>query len=109
VSGLAYANSIAFTAGMMLLAFLARRRLGGLGMRSILLTFVKSILGSMPMAAVLVFFLRWKPELWMHGGSLGATLLIAAVVAACVILTLLMYIALRVPFLADLFNRRRMS
>jgi putative peptidoglycan lipid II flippase len=107
VSGLAYANSIAFTAGMILLVVLARRRLGLLGARQILATLGKSLLGSIPMAALLVLFVRWKPDLWVRGGSLGSTALIAATAAACIGLTILMYAALRVPYLTDLVRRRR--
>jgi putative peptidoglycan lipid II flippase len=107
VSGLAYANSIAFTAGMLALGVLARRRLGGIGMKAITFTLGKALVGSLPMAALLVLFRQWRPDLWMEGGSLKATLLIAAAVAASVGLTLLMYAALRVPFLTDLFRKRR--
>jgi putative peptidoglycan lipid II flippase len=109
VSGLAYANSIAFTAGMILLLVLARRRLGPLGARPILVTLGKAVLGSIPMAALLVGFLRWKPDLWVQGGSLRATGLIAAAAAACVGLTVLFYIVLRVPYLTDLVRWRRTS
>ena len=107
VSGLAYANSIAFTAGMVMLVILARRRLGPVGPRKILSTLGKSVLGSIPMAALLVGFRQWKPDIWVHGGSLRATVLIAAVCAACVGVTVLMYMALRVPYLTDLVRRRR--
>jgi putative peptidoglycan lipid II flippase len=107
VSGLAFANSIAFTAGVILLGALARRRLGGIGMRAILQTLGKSLLGSLPMAALLLFFLRWKPDLWIEGGTLGATAQIAAVVAVGVCLTMASYAVLRVPFLADLLKRRK--
>jgi len=62
VSGLAYANSIAFTVGMLFLAYLARRAPGGIGIRSIILTLGKSMLGSLPMAVLLVAFLSWKPD-----------------------------------------------
>jgi putative peptidoglycan lipid II flippase len=107
VSGLAYANTIAFTVGMILLIVLARRRLGGIGLRPIMATLAKSVLGSFPMAVLLILFLRWKPDLWMRGGSLRATAQIAAVVTACVGVTILMYVVLRVPYLADLLRRRR--
>jgi len=107
VSGLAYANSIAFTAGMILLVVLARRRLGPLGARQIFGTLGKSVLGSVPMAGLLVVFLRWKPELWVHGGSLRSTAIIAAATAGCVGVTILMYTALRVPYLTDLMRRKR--
>ncbi len=107
VSGLAYANSIAFAVGMVLLAVLARRRLGAIPARPILASLGRSVLGSLPMAALLAAFRLWKPDLWTRGGSLRATALIAAVMAACVGLTVLMYVILRVPFLADLVRRRR--
>jgi putative peptidoglycan lipid II flippase len=107
VSGLAYANSIAFTVGMVFLAFLARGRLGGIGLRSIVVTLGKSVTGSLPMTAVLAAFLIWKPDLWVHGGSLRATALIAAVVLVGAGLTVVMYVLLRVPFLADLLAHRR--
>ncbi len=107
VSGLAYANSIAFTAGMVLLIVLARRRLGGIGLRPILVTIGKSLLGSLPMAALLIAFLRWKPDLWVHGGRLAATAQIAGVAALGILVTLGMYLLLRVPYVADLLKRRR--
>ncbi len=106
VSGLAYANSISFTAGFILLLALALRRLGSLEARSILLSLGKALLGSIPMAAGLVLFLRWKPDLWLHGGGLRAAALICAVAAAAVAVTLAAYVALRVPFLMELYRRR---
>jgi putative peptidoglycan lipid II flippase len=107
VAGLAWANSIAFTVGLVLLAVLARRRLGILGLRPLLLTGAKAAAGSLPMAALLVLVRRWKPDLWMTGGSLRSTALIAGIVAVCIGVTLLAYLILRVPYLADIFRRRR--
>jgi hypothetical protein len=86
---------------------LARRRLGPLGGAQILATLGKAVLGSAPMAVLLVLFLRWKPDLWIRGGSLRSTALIAAAAAACLGLTVLAYAALRVPYLTDLVRRRR--
>jgi putative peptidoglycan lipid II flippase len=107
VSGLAYANSIAFTAGMIMLIVLARRRLGPFGGRRIVVTMGKSLVGSIPMAALILGFLRWQPDLWVHGGSLRATALIAAVCTLSVGLTVITYMILRVPYLTDLLRRRR--
>jgi putative peptidoglycan lipid II flippase len=107
VSGLAYANSIAFAAGMILLFVLARRKLGGIGLRPLLITAAKSILGSLPMVILILLFLRWKPDLWVTGGSLRATALIVAVAAACIGITFAMYILLRIPYIGDLLKRRR--
>ncbi len=105
VSGLAYANSISFVAGTALLVVLARRRLGAIGLRPILSIAGKSLVGTLPMTALLVLVGRLWPDLWARGGSARGTLMIAAVVAACVLLTLLSYAALRIPFLAELLHR----
>ena len=107
VSGLAYANSIAFTAGVLMLGYLARRRLGGIGMRAILISFGKSVAGSLPMAAFILFFQWWKPDLWIGGGSIRGVAWTAAAALVAVSLTLLVYLVLRVPFLADVLSRRR--
>ena len=105
VSGLAYANSIAFTAGFILLAALARRRLGRIGAGRILVTFAKSLLASVPMGVLLVAFVRIKPAVWVHGGSVEGILWVAAVVLVSLALTVAMYALLRVPFLSELWRR----
>jgi putative peptidoglycan lipid II flippase len=107
VSGLAYANSIAFAVGAVMLAGMARRRLGGMGLRSISTAFGKSLLGSIPMAACIILFQSWKPGLWMSGGSLRGVVWIAAAAIVAVMLTLGVYVVLRVPFLADVIARRK--
>ena len=107
VSGLAYANSIAFTIGALMLAVVARRRLGGIGLRSIAGSLGKAALGSLPMVAFIILFQAWKPGLWMRGGSLRGVAWIAAAAILSVVLTLGAYLVLRVPFLADVIARRR--
>ena len=107
VSGLAYANSIAFTAGTVLLAVLARRRLGRIGLGPIIALFGKSALGCVPMIVLLLVMLRWKPDLWREAGSFSGTIAVGAVVAGCIALTLGSYAALRIPFLSELLKRRR--
>jgi putative peptidoglycan lipid II flippase len=107
VSGLAYANSAAFGAGTVMLGIMARRRLGGLGLRSIVTSIGKSLVGSIPMAAFIMLFLAWKPDLWMRGGSLRGAAWIAAAALVSVLLTLAVYLILRVPFLADMIARRK--
>jgi putative peptidoglycan lipid II flippase len=109
VSGLAYANSIAFTLGTIMLVILARRRLGPFGGRRIAAMLGKATVGSIPMAALIILFLRWQPDLWVHGGSFRGTALIAAVCALSVGLTVAMYLVMRVPYLTDLVKRRRIE
>ncbi len=107
VSGLAYANSIAFTAGFIALAIAAGHRVGGMNAKPLLVSFGKSILGSLPMAAFLLLFLWWKPDLWQRGGSLVGAAWIAAAAVVAVALTVGAYALLRVPFLVDVIRRRR--
>ena len=70
-------------------------------------TLGKSVAGAIPLAGLLVAFLLWKPDLWVHGGALRSTGLIAAACIASVGLTVAMYLVLRVPYLTDLVKRRR--
>ncbi len=107
VSGLAYANSIAFAAGMLMLGIMARRRLGGIGLRGVAVALGKSLLGSVPMAAFLILFLAWKPDLWVRGGSIAGVAWIAAAALVSVAFTLAVYLVVKVPFLADVIARRR--
>jgi len=107
VSGLAYANSVAFLAGTVMLGIMARRRLGGLGLRSIVTSIGKSLVGSIPMGVFIILFLAWKPDLWTRGGSLRGAAWIAAAALVSVLLTLAVYLILRVPFLADMIARRK--
>jgi putative peptidoglycan lipid II flippase len=107
VSGLAYANSIAFAAGTVLLAVLARRKLGKIGLGPILSVVGRSLVGCLPMTALLIAAQRFLPDLWLRAGSFGGTLAVAGVAAGCVVLTVAAYAALRIPFLSDLLKRRR--
>lgn len=106
VSGLAYANSIAFTAGTVLLVVLVRRKLGRVGLLSILGLAARALAGCVPMTALLIGVQRWKPDLWLRAGTVTGALAVAAVVAGCVVLTIAAYTLLRIPFLSDLLKRR---
>ncbi len=107
VSGLAYANSIAFTAGAILLALLARRKLGKIDLGPILSIVGKSAAGCIPMTIVLIAAQRLLPDLWLRAGSFRGALAVAGVAAGCVVLTVAAYAALRIPFLTELLKRRR--
>jgi putative peptidoglycan lipid II flippase len=107
VTGLAVANSIAFSAGLAYLLIVARRRLSRIGARRISLSFLKSLAASIPLVAFLLAFLRFKGDLWSAGSSLTSLLWVGAAVGAAVVITFAMYIILRVPFVMDLVKRRR--
>jgi putative peptidoglycan lipid II flippase len=104
VTGLAVANSIAFTVGVAYLAAAARARLVQIGGKRIVKSFLKSIAASAPMAAVLLLFTHFKADLWSRGSSVESVLGVAAVVVAAIGITLGMYVILRVPFIVELWR-----
>jgi putative peptidoglycan lipid II flippase len=107
VSGLAVANSIAFTGGLAYLLVVARSRVKRIGARRIALTLGKSATASLPMAAFLLVFLRFKGNLWVTGSSFRSILWVGAAVAVSVALTFGSLAALRVPMVGDILRRRR--
>ncbi len=106
VTGLAVANSIAFTAGDVYLIILARRRLGRLGAKRISVSFLKAVLASAPMAAFLVAFTMWKGDLWAAGFSFPLLGWVVAALAVSGALLVAMFFILRVSFVTDLIKRR---
>jgi putative peptidoglycan lipid II flippase len=107
VTGLAVANSIAFTAGLAYLGISARARLSKIGGGRLLAAFGKAAAASSPMAIFLVLFLRHGGDLWSAGSSVRSALLVAFAVGASLILTLAMFAILRVPFVMELMKRGR--
>jgi len=88
VSGLAIANSVAFTVGLVHLLLATRRRLGRLEGRSILLTALRLGASLAPFIAFLLVFLRLTAPWWTPGSSLRnlGLLLIALLSSAALIL-----------------------
>ena len=88
VSGLAIANSVAFTVGLVHLLLATRRRLGRLEGRSILLTALRLGASLAPFIAFHLVFLRLTAPWWTPGSSLRnlGLLLIALLSSAALIL-----------------------
>ncbi len=107
VTGLAVANSIAFTAGLAYLWIAARARLSTIGARRLLISLAKSVAASIPMAIFLTVFLRFEGDLWYAGSNLRSILWVVFAVGISALLTLAMYAILHVPFVMELFRRRR--
>jgi putative peptidoglycan lipid II flippase len=107
VTGLAVANSAAFTAGLVYLLVVARRRLTTIGGRRMLVTLVKAAAASVPVAALLVGFRYFKPEMWIQGSRISSILWVAAAVGICIIMALAALAGLRVPFVMDILRRGR--
>jgi putative peptidoglycan lipid II flippase len=109
VSGLAVANSAAFTAGIVYLLLVSRRRLRHLGARRLAKAAGTSVLCSLPMTGLLIAYRLYAGGLWASGSSFGNLFRVGGVVAVCVLLTLAMFALLKVPFVMDILKRRRLS
>lgn len=107
VSGLAYANTISFTAGLAVMAWIAARRLGSFGGKRILSGFAKSLLASVPLVLCAAAFRLLAGDSWKSGGGWGNLGLIGGLAAVCVGLTVAAYLVLGVPYIRDLIPGRR--
>jgi putative peptidoglycan lipid II flippase len=106
VVGLAVANSIAFSAGALILLFFSHRSLKGLEGRSILATAGKASAATVPVLAVLLVFRRLWGQLWQTG-STGANLgILLAVGLVAVGIIGGLYWILRIEVVAILLKRR---
>ncbi|MBI9108748.1 MAG: murein biosynthesis integral membrane protein MurJ [Spirochaetales bacterium] len=107
VSGLALANTIAFTLGLIILLFLINRRLGGIDVRKIMLTFCKIGLSMLPLILFLLILKHFTGSWWMDGSSLRNLLILAGGFIGSVILILSMYKITRIEMLQDILSRKR--
>ena len=106
VAGLAIANSVAFTAGALVLLFFSHRSLKGLDGTSILVTVGKSVVATLPALVALLLFRRRWGLLWHSGSTLAnlGTLLGSGLFSAALVVTL--YWALRIEAVTLLLKRR---
>jgi putative peptidoglycan lipid II flippase len=70
VAGLAYANSISFTVGLVMMYGKAVARLGALDIRKILETVLKVIIACIPVTLLSIGMRRYMDDLWLLGSSL---------------------------------------
>jgi putative peptidoglycan lipid II flippase len=106
VAGLAIANSIAFTLGAGVLAISAARGLGGLEGRENALVLGKTILATAPVTALLILVRLFWGTWWVDGSIPGNWLRLLAVGMLVAVLTVAMYLLLRME-VVQLFLRRR--
>jgi hypothetical protein len=100
------ANSIAFSAGALILLSFSHRSLKGLEGRSILATAGKASAATVPVLAVLLVFRRLWGQLWQTG-STGANLgILLAVGLVAVGIIGGLYWILRIEVVAILLKRR---
>lgn len=82
-NGLAFAHAIASTSNFLLLFYLLRNRLGGIGTKGIALSFSKTVFASAVMGCI-GFFMS-KNNIWaMSGYGLPKAAYLSAVIASCI-------------------------
>ena len=106
VSGLAVANSVAFTVGFLHLLAIARKRLAGLDGRLILATCLRVAVSMVPFTAFLIGFRLATRRVWGAGSSLGSLGILAAGGLGSVAILLGMYWLTRIEMLRDVLRRR---
>jgi putative peptidoglycan lipid II flippase len=107
VSGLAIANSVAFTVGLVHLVLVMRRRLGALKGRLILDTALRLLVSMAPFVAFLLAFLRLTASWWTPGSSLPNLGLLLVAVLAGAGLVLGLYWVTGIQILRDVIRGRR--
>jgi putative peptidoglycan lipid II flippase len=107
VTGLAVANSVAFTGGFILLLIWARNALGRLRGTAIGRTAGRMAVSLLPFSGFILLYNRLSRSLWVPGSSVGnlALLLVEAVAAAGILLG--MYRLLGVEIVRELMRRRK--
>jgi putative peptidoglycan lipid II flippase len=107
VAGLALANTLAFTTGLIILLVLINRRLGGINLKKIGYTLLKIIISMIPFLLFLFVLKYFTGTWWIDGSNFRNLLLLTGGFAGSVILILLMYKLTKIEMLQDILARRR--
>ena len=106
VTGLAVANSVAFSSGAAVLLAASHRALGGVHFLRIAGTVGKSVLAVLPAAAGLVVFRAYWGTWWVSGSTAANLGRLAAVGSGALALVALLYIVLRIEVVTIIIKRR---
>jgi len=106
VTGLAVANSLAFSAGTVILLKKARAILGSLNGRMMLDTLLRMAVSNLPLVVFLPLFLQWTAPFWTRGSSLRNLLLLLAALAGGGGITLLLYYLTGIRMVRDVLPGR---
>ena len=107
VTGLAVANSIAFTCGFILLLIWTRRALGRLSGGAIVRTVVRMGASLPPFIGFILLYNRLTRSVWVPGSSLGNLFLLLAEALTAAAILLGMYRLLGVEVVKELMTRRK--
>jgi putative peptidoglycan lipid II flippase len=105
VAGLAYANSASFTVGLVVLAIVARARLGPLGGRRALLTAAKVALAASAGGLFVAWYLWITGAWWAEGSTFRGLGLLVGAAAGYVAIVVGLYAAFRVDVFMMLVKR----
>ncbi len=107
VTGLAVANSLAFSIGAVVFLVMARKRLERIDGKHIAKTLGKVIAAQIPMVLFLIVFLRLTGPWWSSGSTMKNVLLLCISGIGSVLIVLGMYAVLKIEMLSIIFKRRR--
>ncbi|MFP4372865.1 MAG: murein biosynthesis integral membrane protein MurJ [Spirochaetaceae bacterium] len=109
VRGLALANSIAFSVGLLLLLYRSSIVLGGIDVRRILVTLGKVFTALVPIAAFIRVYLARTGPWWREGSTVRTLGLLAIPGISSIVICLGMYYILRVEAFSAFLRARRQS
>jgi len=107
VTGLALANSAAFTLGMVLMYAQASKRSGGLNGKTLFSSFGKACLTFVPLLALHFILDHFWGDWWTAGSTLGNFLRILLVGAAAAAIVVAIYSLLGIDILKQLFRKEK--
>lgn len=107
VQGLAYANSIAFSLGLIPMTYYIKRDLGYLEGKRIFLTFLKVLICQVPPVMFILFYKFRIGNFWISGSSFKGFLYLFLGLSGFLILTLAGYRIANIEILSILLKRKK--
>jgi putative peptidoglycan lipid II flippase len=107
VTGLAVANSIAFSGGFILLLIWTRKALGRLSRGAIFRTMGRMAVSLLPFTGFILIYSRLTRSLWRPGSSVGNLFLLLAEALGAAAILLAMYRLLGVEIVKELMRKRK--
>ncbi len=106
VTGLAIANSIAFSIGFLLLLFGARKKLGSLNGGVIFRTVCRTALSMLPLTGFLLLYLRITDKFWTTGSSIINLILVLIALLISSAIVVGMYLITGIDIVRDIIRER---
>lgn len=107
VTGLALANSLAFSVGLLILLLSARRNTGTLPLKKLLITLIKSVTALIPVYFFNTLFVRYTGTWWEQGSTFQNLLRVLLLALVDISVVLIMYRLLKVEMVSVLLSSLR--